>query len=53
MPRLKAEIFLKNEATDLIDNKRSAPAEIGNEATVESSRQSAEGSRQASERTAC
>jgi len=30
--------LLKNEATDLLDNKRSASSEIRNEATVESSR---------------
>ena len=38
--------FFKNEATDLPENKGSASAEIRNEATVESSRQSAVGSLQ-------
>jgi len=38
--------FLKNEATDLLDNKGSASAEIRNEATVEGSRQPAVGSQQ-------
>jgi len=38
--------FLKNEATDLLDNKGSGPEKNGNEATVECSRQSAEGSHQ-------
>ena len=38
--------FLKNEATDLLENKGSALAKIGNEATVEGSRRSAVGSRQ-------
>jgi len=33
--------FSKNEATDLYENKGSAPAKIGNEATVEGSGQSA------------
>jgi len=37
--------FLKNEATDLYENKGPALAKIGNEATGESSKQSAEGSR--------
>jgi hypothetical protein len=32
--------FSKNEATDLLENKGSAPAKIGNEATVEGSRHS-------------
>ncbi len=41
--------FSKNEATDLLDNKGSASAEIRNEATVESSRQSAVGSQQSPE----
>ncbi len=31
---LKAESFLKNEATELIDNKGSALGELRNEATV-------------------
>jgi len=39
--------LLKNEATDLLDNKRSASSEIRNEATVESSRRSAGSSRSA------
>jgi len=38
--------FLKNEATDLIDNKGLAPGEVRNEPTVESGRQSAEGAGQ-------
>jgi len=37
---------LKNEATDLYENKGSAPGEIRNEATVEGGKRSAEGSRQ-------
>ncbi len=41
--------FSKNEATDLLENKASVSAQIRNEATVETSRQSAEGSRPSEE----
>jgi len=34
--RLKTDSFLKNEATDLLDNKGSALRRIRNEATIES-----------------
>ncbi len=43
-------VDFKNEATHLIDNKGSAPAEIRNEATAGSSNQSAESSKQLVER---
>jgi len=43
---LKAECFLKNEATDLIENKGSAFDTIRNEATVWGSRRKAEGKEQ-------
>jgi hypothetical protein len=42
-------ISLKNKATDLLDNKASAAADGRNKATVESSKQAAEGGRQSTQ----